>query len=97
MGSEESCNSLASRSDGIRGLRASTASSQSAGASRATAWPKLKPSLCAACTASGSATATGCGTYGAATPASDWAGAAGSCLARWSAEPLDARPGMSAG
>jgi len=43
-------------------LRASTASSHSAGASLATASPKPKPSECAAWTASASDTATGCGT-----------------------------------
>jgi hypothetical protein len=54
MGSVEPCNSLASRSEGIRGLRASTASSHSVGASRATEPPKSWPSTCADCTASAS-------------------------------------------
>jgi len=52
MGSAEPCSSRASRSDGIRGLRASTASSHSAGASLATEPPNSWPSSCAACTAS---------------------------------------------
>jgi hypothetical protein len=69
MGSADPCNRRASRSDGIRGLRASTASSHSAGASRATESPKSLPSSCADWTASVSETgdepagrpAVGCG------------------------------------
>ena len=64
IGSAEPCSSLASRSEGIRGLRARTASSHSAGASLATASPKLNPSACAAWTASARETAIGC--WGAA-------------------------------
>ena len=56
MGSAEPCSSRASRSDGIRGLRASTASSHSAGASLATDAPNSWPSSWAACTASDSET-----------------------------------------
>ena len=56
MGRADPCSRRASRSDGIRGLRASTASSHSAGASRATDSPKSLPSSCADWTASVSET-----------------------------------------
>ena len=52
MGRADPCSSLASRSDGIRGFLASTASSQSAGASLATDSPNACPSSCADWTAS---------------------------------------------
>jgi hypothetical protein len=51
MGSAEPCSSWASKSDGIRGFLASTASSHNAGASLATDAPNSCPSSWAACTA----------------------------------------------
>lgn len=73
MGSDDPWSSLASRSEGIRGFLASTASSHSVGASRATELPNSWPSSCADCTASASE-GTGCGGSACCGGEDDWDG-----------------------